>query len=46
MWFEVAKRELADGADTDYVIALLQDDGCLLREAEELVDFASEELGL
>lgn len=41
---QLAKRELLDGAIFDEVIDLLESNGCSSREAEELVELASEEL--
>jgi len=43
-WIQVAKRELLDGAEFIDVIDTLERDGCSSREAEELVELASEEL--
>lgn len=43
-WLHIAKRELLDGAEFISVIDLLERDGCSSREAEELVELASEEL--
>lgn len=43
-WIQIATRELLDGASFIDVIGLLECDGLSSREAEEIVELATEEL--
>lgn len=43
-WFDLARRELLEGAESGYIIDLLLDDGCSKHMAQELIEDACAEL--